>query len=231
MRGWEERAACTGLPGETFFEDIWPAGEEQDGPLDAAALARARAVCASCPVRTQCYTAAMEEEAGAAESRRFGVRGGTTPAQRYSIWRRDSSTCERCGETYDPLGLVAGEVVCSCGSFNEPAIPDSGDTWYPRHDGLLQRLVDHLLETTKPGDRILPPYRMLEALGHRRKDDMPLVYTRLIEDGLIVRGSGRGEFYRAAGKRALLAWRPPARRRAERLVVAASVERSAADAA
>lgn len=211
--GWEDRAACAGLPGSMFFGDIWPDGEEQDGPLDADALARARAVCASCPVRVQCYTAALAEEAGAAESRRFGVRGGTTPAQRYSIWRRDSSTCERCGEVYDPLGLIEGEVVCACGAFSEPVIPDVGDTWYPRHDGLLQRLVDYLLEHTKPGDQILPPYRMLEALGHRRKDDMPLVYERLIEDGLIERGEKRGVYYRRAGKGALLRWRPPARRR------------------
>lgn len=210
---WEDRAACTGLPGSMFFEDVWPTGEEQDGPLDADALERAKAVCATCPVRVACYEAAMAEEGGAAESRRHGVRGGVTPGQRYSVWRRDSIRCERCGETYDPLGLVAGDAVCECGAFTEPAIPPEGDTWYPRHDGLLKRLTEYLLEKTVPGDRILPPYRMLEELGHRRKDDMPLVYQRLIDDGLIVRGEGRGEYYRAAGKAALLRWRPPARRR------------------
>lgn len=204
-----------------FFGDIWSDGEEQDGPLDEDALARAKAVCATCPVRVQCHEAAMAEEAGAAESRRFGVRGGITPGQRYSIWRRDSMRCERCGETYDPLGLVAGEAVCSCGEFSEPVIPHEGDTWYPRHDGLHQRLVDYLLANTEPGDRILPPYRMLEELGHRRKDDLPLVYKRLIEDGLIVRGERRGEYYRTGGKAALARWRPPARRRAARLMEAA----------
>lgn len=216
-----------------FFEQVWPAGDEQDGPLDKAALARARAVCETCPVRTQCYSAALEEEAGAAESRRHGIRGGVTPAQRYSIWRRDSSRCERCGEVYDPLGLVAGEAVCECGSFSEPVIPDEGDTWYPRHDSLLQRLVDHLLENTQPGDRILPPYRMLEELGHRRKDDMPLVYQRLIDDGLIERGEGRGVYYRRAGKGTLLRWRPPARRHrpAKPLVLDGVWEPPAADAA
>lgn len=222
MPEWEQRAACLGLPGSIFFEHIWPAGEEVDGPLNHEALARARDVCSSCPVRTDCYLAAMSEEGGAAEARRYGFRGGVTPGQRYSIWRRDSLRCERCGETYDPLGLVAGDAVCECGSFSEPPIADEGDTWYPRHDGLLKRLVDHLLENTKPGDRILPPYRMLEALGHRRKDDMPLIYSRLIEDGMIIRGAGRGEYYRStAGKGALLMWKPPARRRVPRESLAA----------
>lgn len=210
---WDERAACAGMPMAMFFEDIWPDGEDADEPLIPEALERARDVCRSCPVRVQCHLAAMDEEGGAAESRRFGLRGGVTPAQRYSIWRRDSTRCDQCGEAYDPLGLVAGEAVCECGSFTEPPIPDDGDTWYPRHDGLLARLTEYLLERTEPGDRILPPYRMLEALGHRRKDDMPLVYQRLIDDGLIERGPGRGEYYRRAGRGALLRWKPPARRR------------------
>lgn len=211
---WLERAACAGLPGEMFFDDVFP--EDDEGlPLEPVppALAKARAVCASCPVRMQCYVEAMEQEDGAARDRRHGVRAGTTPAQRYSLWRRDAVRCEQCGEVYDPLGVIEGEVVCSCGSFQEPPIPDDGDLWYPRHDALLARLTDYLLEHTEAGDRILPPYRMLEVLGHRRKDDMPLVYQRLIDDGLIERGEGRGVYYRRAGKRALADWVPPARRR------------------
>jgi hypothetical protein len=211
-RRWEDRAACSGLPGEMFFEDVFL--EDDDGvvkEIDRPALARARAVCAACPVRDQCFTAAMEEEAGSAQARRFGVRAGTTPGQRYSIWRRDVQQCDRCGERYDPLGIVAGEVVCSCGFFEEPPIPDEGDVWYPRHDNLLRRLTDHLLEKTSPGDKIPGPTRMLEVLGHRRKDDMPLVYRRLEDDGLIERGDGRGEYFRRAGRQALLSWRPPAR--------------------
>lgn len=226
MADWRERAACAGMPSELFFDDIWPEDEEGNPlPLVQVALDRARTVCQSCPVRTDCYLEAMTEEDGAAAARRHGLRGGLTPEQRYSIWRRDSSRCERCGEAYDPLGLVAGEAVCGCGAFDEPPIGDLGDTWYPRHDGLLQRLVDYLLEKTEPGDRILPPYRMLEELGHRRKDDMPLVYERLIDDGLIVRGEGRGVYYRAAGRGALLRWVPPARRRTHlRLVESSSTE-------
>jgi hypothetical protein len=209
---WYDRAACADLPGAWFFDAIWEPGEEVDAAMDAEALERAERICAGCPVRVDCHVAALTEEGGAAENRRYGVRGGITPAQRYSVWRRDSARCDRCGEVFDPLGLVAGEVVCGCGEFSEPTIPATGDEWYPRHDGLLARLTEYLLKHTEPGDRILPPYRMLEALGHRRKDDMPLVYQRLVDDGLISRGEARGVYYRLAAPGALRRWRPPARR-------------------
>ena len=208
-----DRAACLGLPPEMFFEDVWV--EDDEGTVvdvNEDALARARAVCAGCPVRVPCIEAAMDEEDGSADARRHGMRAGLTPSQRYSIWRRDSLRCIQCRETYDPLGLIAGEAVCGCGSFTEPPIPDEGDTWYPRHDALLAKLIEYLLTKTKPGDRILPPYRMLLELGHRRKDDLPLCYERLIDDGLIVRGEGRGVYFRAAGHQALASWVPPARR-------------------
>ena len=211
MSTWTDRAACAGLDPSRFFEDIWPEDEEGVSTFQAPAFERARSVCAACPVRVPCYADAMVEEAGSAQSRRFGMRGGVTPSQRYSIWRRDAIACEQCGEIYDPLGLVAGEVVCECGSFEEPPIPPAGDEWFPRHEGLLSRLVAYLLAKTQPGDRILPPYRMLAELGHRRKDDLPLVYERLIADGLIRRGAGRGEYYRCAGKAALASWVPPQR--------------------
>lgn len=211
---WRDRAACAGLPGTMFFEDIFPVDDEgvETGETIPAPLAKAEAVCASCPVRVECFLEVMAYEEGAADARRAGYVAGTTASQRYSIWRRDVLRCIQCLEPYDPLGLVEGDVVCSCGHFTEPPIPPEGDTWYPRHDALLAKLIDYLLEKTTPGDRILPPYKMLEALGHRRKDDLPLCYERLIDDGLIVRGEGRGEYYRAAGQQALASWIAPARR-------------------
>lgn len=210
-----DRASCAGLPSEMFFEDIWPVDDEgiETNEPDPEGLNRARTICSGCPVRLPCYEEAMQMEAGAASANRAGYRGGTTPQQRYSIWRRDAQRCIQCEETYDPLGLVAGDVVCGCGEFVEPVIPPEGDTWYPRHDHLLEKLTRYLLEKTKPGDRILPPYRMLLELGHRRKDDLPLCYDRLISDGLILRGEGRGVYYRAAGRQALASWVPPSRRR------------------
>lgn len=195
-----------------FFGDIWAEGEETDGPLDVHALERARSICATCPVRVACHEEAMTEEDGYSAARRFGVWGGITPEQRYSIWRRDAVRCYRCGEVYDPLGLVQGEVACECGVFQEAPIPDTGDQWFPRHDGLLARFKEWLLANSKPGDSIPPPYKMLTLLGHRRKDDMPLCYERLIADGLLEKGEKRGQYTRRAGKKALVRWRPPARR-------------------
>jgi hypothetical protein len=211
------RAACAGLTPETFFEHIWDEDDEGNSlPVNEDALAKAISICSGCPVRVECFLMAMDDEDGAADARRHGLRGGVTPSQRYSIWRRDCSRCIQCNEPYDPLGLVAGDIVCSCGSFTEPEIPAEGDTWYPRHDALLAKLIAYLLERTEPGDRILPPYRMLLELGHRRKDDLPLCYERLIDDGLITRGEGRGVYFRAAGRQALATWVAPARRHAAR---------------
>lgn len=209
-RTWVTKASCLGVDSDVFFDDVWPTvpGDETDGELVPGALARAKAVCAGCPVRIPCHETAMAEEAGASIKNRYGVRGGITGAQRYSIWRRDNMRCEQCGETFDPLGLVAGEAVCSCGSGTEVPIQDTGDRWYPRHDDLLRKLIDYLLRETKPGDRVLPPYQMLRALGHRRKDDMPLLYARLLDDGMLEQGPGRGEWYRAAGNKAMAKWVP-----------------------
>jgi hypothetical protein len=211
---WRDRAACSALPPDTFFEDVIPSNADgTDGALNHDGLVFARTVCASCPVRLQCHEAAMLEEAGSAANRRHGVRGGVTPAQRYSLWRRDSWACLQCGDVYDPLGIVAGEAVCSCGWNEEPPIPDVGDQWFPRHDELLRLLIAWLLEETVPGDRVPPPYKMLAILGYRRKDDMPLIYDRLLDDGLLERGDGRGVYFRRAGRGALASWQPPARRR------------------
>lgn len=210
---WGKRAACRDFPTAMFFEDVEPEDDEGNPlPLDLEGLDRARSVCGRCPVRLQCYQAAMEEEGGAARLQRHGVRGGITAAQRYSVWRRDSMSCDRCGEVYDPLGLVEGETVCECGATDETPIDPEGDRWYPRHDALLQKLIAWLIENTQPGDRIPPPYQMLLLLGHRRKDDLPLAYEKLIDDGLIERGEGRGEYYRKEGARAFKSWVPPIHR-------------------
>lgn len=213
-RPWVAKAACDGLGDTPFFDDIWTVEEDgtEVGP-DEEALATARAICASCPTRLECFVDVMDDEEGYALSRRAGFRAGLTPAQRYSIWRRDVVRCIQCREVYDPMGVAAGEVVCECGEFTEEPVPDEGDTWYPRHDVLLKKLVTYLVENTKPGDRILPPYRMMRELGHRRKDDMPVCYERLIDDGLIVRGERVGEYYRSGSHRALVSWVPAHRRR------------------
>ena len=62
---WKARAACRGLDPELFF------------PGQGESPAAAKAVCATCSVRTQCATAATFDRA-----ERHGVWGGLTERDR-----------------------------------------------------------------------------------------------------------------------------------------------------
>lgn len=57
---WYELAACAGMPGDTFYADR---------PTE---MQRAKDICATCPVITECRNAADA----------FGVWGGMTPGER-----------------------------------------------------------------------------------------------------------------------------------------------------
>ena len=70
---WQAYAACIGHPTRLFFPENVAA--------DSARVARAKAVCATCPVTSQCLDAAY------ANDERFGVWGGLDPAERGA--RRD----------------------------------------------------------------------------------------------------------------------------------------------
>jgi WhiB family transcriptional regulator, redox-sensing transcriptional regulator len=69
---WQDEAAC----GEIGYELFFPGrGQEQDA-------AKAKAVCAGCPVISPCLEYALEQEARPDTIGRHGVFGGTTPAER-----------------------------------------------------------------------------------------------------------------------------------------------------
>ena len=72
--GWRDEAACAGLDTELFF------------PVDdrAPSVEPPRRVCRACPVRAACLADALSTEDPA---RRFGIVGGTTPAERRSLHR------------------------------------------------------------------------------------------------------------------------------------------------
>jgi WhiB family redox-sensing transcriptional regulator len=79
---WQDRAACRGDDergrrlGRLFFP---PKFERSDARV--AREARAKRICASCPVIERCRTFGRDEA--------YGVWGGTTPAEReYPDWRR-----------------------------------------------------------------------------------------------------------------------------------------------
>lgn len=76
---WRERAECRDTDPAVFEPDDThtPRPDEWVHP---------RSICAACPVREECLEDALAlESRGAA---RFGMRGGATPDERQSIYRR-----------------------------------------------------------------------------------------------------------------------------------------------
>ncbi len=73
---WREQAACVGEDLETFF----PVGDA--GPA-IWQVNRAKAICALCPVRTQCLDFALRT------GQDHGVWGGLTAQERRELRRRD----------------------------------------------------------------------------------------------------------------------------------------------
>jgi WhiB family redox-sensing transcriptional regulator len=70
---WREAAACLAVIDEvSFFPD----------KEDLAGIARAKAVCATCPVAAECLTWAIDT------NQAEGVWGGHTPKERRAIRRR-----------------------------------------------------------------------------------------------------------------------------------------------
>jgi WhiB family redox-sensing transcriptional regulator len=76
---WHRHAACKGLT-HLFFATHDPDESLGDNIADSFELTkRARAVCATCPVRVECLTSAMDN------SERHGVWGGTTVKERQRL--------------------------------------------------------------------------------------------------------------------------------------------------
>ena len=78
---WRDLAACRGMDTNLFYP--------RRG--DSVGMARARAVCASCPVRQECLDDALATESpregGSAERATVGVRGGLSARERIRLPR------------------------------------------------------------------------------------------------------------------------------------------------
>lgn len=61
---WIDRVACTPADEHIMFSEL------------ASKVAKAKAICASCPVAAQCLEFAINDNI------EFGIFGGTTPAER-----------------------------------------------------------------------------------------------------------------------------------------------------
>jgi hypothetical protein len=71
---WATRAACAGATLDDFFEE--------------RATAYALALCARCPVRSECLAEAMAAEGGANAAGRHGIFGGLGPTERAELRRQ-----------------------------------------------------------------------------------------------------------------------------------------------
>lgn len=74
---WEARAACAGVDGQVFFA---PDGERP--PERESREAKAKAICARCPVRAQCLDYALSN------SIKHGIWGGLNQDERVRERRR-----------------------------------------------------------------------------------------------------------------------------------------------
>ncbi|MEV7908058.1 WhiB family transcriptional regulator [Streptomyces anulatus] len=77
---WQDRAACRQVDPELFF----PAVNDVTGSpgAETRAYAKAKKICARCPVRSQCAAYAL------ARDERYGLWGGMTPRQRQRLLNR-----------------------------------------------------------------------------------------------------------------------------------------------
>lgn len=94
---WSYRALCSDVSPHVM------APHEED----AAGVDRARAICGNCPVLQDCLTSAMGEEGSDEPHLRDGMRGGHTPAERYTAHRRSYPRRRKPAEL-KPCGTRAG---------------------------------------------------------------------------------------------------------------------------
>lgn len=94
MRDWRDHAACQGIPTELFF---YEQSDRDAGFSDASPAVKK--ICAKCPVRRHCLSAALRSEQDS-NSTRHGIWGGLTPNARKALWeslldRREVDLCAR----------------------------------------------------------------------------------------------------------------------------------------
>lgn len=181
---WQNRALCKGLT-RLFYDDVY-GPDEGNGPADPAGLSAARAVCAACPVRGECFAQVMEDEAGMAAEKRYGIAAGMTPEQRWSAEKRNSVRDAK-GRILDPLKVIDGRLP----DRKVTPIPDEGDQWTRRHTTLARKFVAWLAAETKNGTEIPGPHKMSQMLDKARPGDMQRVYDALVNDGTL-RQKGNG---------------------------------------
>ncbi len=212
---WQEQAACVDERTNAFFDDIWIVDHNGNTArsADADALKRAVAVCERCPVRNDCLLTAIEEESGEPLRRRFGVRAGLTPEQRFSLHHRGVRHC-KCGRMFDPLQYEEGKLSCSrCGQLvRTTPLARSGDEWSGRHTTLGRSVVAWMVEHITVGEPMPNPSQIAQ-LFNKRHQDVARVFSALVVDGTLERigaeRSAHAKYVRRGQTGTLHDWQPP----------------------
>lgn len=102
IRHWQDLGACRGASGVDFFSE------------EPAEIGRAKAVCATCPVKVECLEYAKDN------GEEDGVWGGLTPHERGRGTFRSSHTCLSCGGVLVPFSEKRERCLsCECVWFAE----------------------------------------------------------------------------------------------------------------
>jgi WhiB family redox-sensing transcriptional regulator len=101
---WRLEAACRGMPANLFFPD------KEDG----SSTRQAKAVCAGCPVRSECLEASIEF------GDKHGVWGGLSEKQRRGLRRKRRGGdivkwCAYCGDRFETDSPTAKYCKTWCG--------------------------------------------------------------------------------------------------------------------
>lgn len=80
---WQDDAACRDIGWGLFL----PLDDDEGNQWNSNTYAPGKAVCAACPVRTDCLEDAMTREGDATHQYRSGLWGGLTPNQRARLAR------------------------------------------------------------------------------------------------------------------------------------------------
>ncbi len=92
---WQIEGSCRGLDPDLFFV------ESERGSVRDKHVARAKAICAECPVMQSC------REHGLNTQEAYGIWGGLTRHERQATLRRQRWTSPRDGPAADPVVVSA----------------------------------------------------------------------------------------------------------------------------
>ena len=141
---WQEQAACIGADSEAWFSD------------DSEITRAAKRVCAGCPVRTTCLTAALAEEDVYGYGVRYGIRGGLDPRERRIAAGTGTGTARpvptHCRQGHDlPANYISGRGCPICAAETRELIGRAalalGMTWveYGRAHGRARSTAEQII--------------------------------------------------------------------------------------